>query len=391
MLRSRSPMLWVTILAMVVWFSWPGETFGADPDTRATPDRTDNVGLHTSLELDSNGNPVVSYYDGTNGNLKLLHCVSPSCKSRGNSITSPDSAGDVGRDTSLELDSNGYPVVSYYDNTNLNLKVMHCNDANCSGGDESIESPDTGGNVGQYTSLELDSSGYPVVSYYDNSNFDLKVLHCNDVNCSGGDESITSPDTVGFVGEWTSLELDGSGYPVISYYNSAGDDLKVLHCNDANCSGGNESITSPDTVGGRYTSLELDGSGYPVVSYQDVINGDLKVLHCNDANCSGGNESIESPDGFVTTVGFPTSLELDGSGFPVVSYHDGTNGDLKVMHCNDANCSGGDESITSPDRANAVGFYPSLKLDSSGNPVVSYYHQSGGNLRVLHCDDPDCS
>jgi hypothetical protein len=146
--------------------------------------------------------------------------------------------------------------------------------------DNSVISVDTGGLVGQYTSLALDASGNPVVSYWDSANRDLKVMHCNDAYCAGGGDSITAPDTSGFVGEYTSLELDGSGFPVISYFDSTNLDLKVMHCNDSNCSGDDESITSPDTAGsvGLYTSLRLDAGGDPVVSYYDSSGGNLKVM-----------------------------------------------------------------------------------------------------------------
>ncbi len=348
-----------------------------------SPDAAGDVGMFTSLALDASGSPVVSYYDGTNLDLKVLHCGDVDCTT-GNSITSPDTAGDVGQFTSLALDASGNPVVSYLDTTNRDLKVLHCGDADCTGGNNSITSPDTGVEVGYYTSLALDASGNPVVSYYDYTNEDLKVLHCGNANCTAGN-SITSPDTAGDVGRDTSLALDASGNPVVSYHDETNQDLKVLHCGNADCTAGN-SISSPDTAGnvGELTSLALDASGNPVVSYLDTTNRDLNVLHCGNANCTAGN-SITSPD-TVDYVGPDYSLALDASGNPVVSYY---GPHLKVLHCGDTNCTAGN-SITSPATADYIGTHISLVLDASGNPVVSYYDDTNYDLKVLHCGNANC-
>ena len=137
---------------------------------------------------------------------------------------------------------------------------MRCNDPNCAGGDDSITIPDTG-NAGQFSSLALDGSGNPVVSYYDAGSGDLKLLHCNDPNCAGGDESITSPDTVNHIGQYTSLALDSSGNPVVSYFDAGFGDLELLHCIDPNCDGAAPSdSTAPDII--AFISGTLGNNGW---------------------------------------------------------------------------------------------------------------------------------
>ena len=128
-----------------------------------------------------------------------------------------------------------------------NLKVLQCGDPYCLYGN-SINSPDTDGDTGKFTSLALDINGNSVVGYMDNTNAgddDPMVLHCGSPDC-GTANVIASPDSVGTSGDWTSLALDGIGNPVMSY--RAFSNLRILHCGDVNCTSGNV-IASPDVAG----------------------------------------------------------------------------------------------------------------------------------------------
>jgi hypothetical protein len=364
-----------------------------------------NVGQYSSLVLDRAGLPVISYYEaydianpGPTGNLKLARCGDATCTPANVSIQTVDSKGNVGQFTSLALDAAGNPVMSYQTPSN-DLKVVHCNDANCAGGDESMHVLlDSVDSVGQYNSLVLDGSGNPVISYYDATNGNLKVVHCNDANCAGDNESIEVVDSAGNVGLYTSLALDGAGNPVISYYeaNDAANpdtgNLKLAHCNDANCAGGDESIQKVDSLGnvGQYTSLALDGAGNPVISYYDVSNTNLKLAHCSDANCTPGNVSSQTVDN-VGTNGSYNSLALDAAGNPVISYRDATpaNLDLKLAQCSDADCTPGQVNILTVDGSDDVGQYTSLALDVGGLPVISYYDVTNGDLKLARLvNDP---
>ena len=83
-----------------------------------------------------------------------------------------DSAGIVGRYTSIAVDgANVY--VSYYDYSYGNLKFAVSTDGGATWGLGNVKTVDSAGDVGKYTSIAVDGSNV-FISYYDNTNGDLK-------------------------------------------------------------------------------------------------------------------------------------------------------------------------------------------------------------------------
>jgi len=354
--------------------------FGADVSTN--PVNLANRGWDTSIVIDSSGNPAIAYYDAFSSDVRILRCTNPDC-SGSQTPLGPDVAAEVGRFVSLALDGSGFPVMSYYDGLNGALRVLHCTNPDCSG-PQTPRIVDSAGEVGQYSSLVLDSSGNPVISYNDADNANLKVLRCTNPDCSGSQTPIT-PDSQGNVGVHTSLVLDGSGNPVIAYKDMTNGDLRVLRCTTPDCSGPQAS-QAPDTEGevGNWTSIVLDSSGNPIISYADVTNRDLRVLRCTNADCSG-TQTPRTLDS-AGNVGSYTSVALDRAGYPIVSYSNTS--ELRLLRCTNPDCSGTQTPI-SPALAGRDGWFTSIALDEVGNAVISYFDNSGAGLRVLHCYDPD--
>ena len=67
---------------------------------------------------------------------------------------------------------------------------------------------------------------------------------------------------------------------------------------------------------GWYTSLALDGSGDAHISYCDWANRDLKYAYKDDSVWH--IETVDSEG----RVGYYSSLALDGGGYPQISYFD---------------------------------------------------------------------
>lgn len=416
------------------------------PTWRAsTVDTGGDVGQYASIAISSSTYPNISYYDATGGDLKFAACTA-NCDTAVPvwTIRGIDATNNVGLWTSLSISSTtGRPRISYYDQTNGNLRYAVCT-ANCNtmAGTWFSGAVDTGGNVGQWTSIAEVGfggalgflAGLPAISYYDATTQNLKIAicffaaACNTGFIGAGWASIPLDTTGGNEGQYTSLAMIG-GTPIISYYDVTNQDLRLLALFVGDFpidTAGNMGMATSLTIStsgswmisyfdasdtalklaeylpapqdrvrfhvvdgsstvGLFGSLALDAAGDPRVAYY-VPPGQLRYAICT-ANCGTASPTwAVSVVDVIDNVGQYASMSLDNVGIPRVTYYDAINGDLKLAVCS-GNCTGAGATwtISTVDTAGNVGQYASLALSGAGDPRVSYYDGTNGSLRVAEC------
>jgi hypothetical protein len=353
-------------------------------------------GQYTSIATGVDGLGLISYYEAIFGgsqqlgDLRVAHCNNAACSSA--TLTTLDGPGNAGRYTSIAIGADGLGLISYYDVTGGDLKAAHCNDTACS--DATLATLDSGGtaDVGQFTSVTIGGDGLGLIGYYDVTGGDLRVAHCNDTTCSSAALSTLDTGGAGNVGQYTSITTGTDGLGLISYYDVTNANLKVAHCNDAACTGA--TVTTLDTGGfenvGAYTSIAVGADGLGLITYNAFTNATqgVRAAHCGDTACTSATTAQVS----YTDHGLHTSVAIGPDGLPLISYFGltGDGADLKVAHCRNAACTT-PPTLTTLDSLGDVGRYVSVTTGADGLGLMSYYDQTGTALKVIHCADDACS
>ena len=234
-------------------------------------DSIGDVGKYTSIAINPVTNTTaISYYDVTNDNLK----VAINLLGMGWTNTTVDQVGDVGQYTNIIFTgANNSLNVLYYDVTNGDLKRAWQWGGTGPWHNETLWAL---GDVGMWPSQAMLGDTYLCWSFCDVTEGDLICMSRDWGSFPFGD-TWASPDIVGDVGQYSSIGVNSTGHVFISYYDATNGDLKLTWNESTVYEWYNVTLDSIDNVG-RFTSLKIDSNDTIHVSYYDATNGDLKYV-----------------------------------------------------------------------------------------------------------------
>jgi hypothetical protein len=218
-----------------------------------------------------------------------------------------------------------------------------------------ITTIDSAGDVGGYTSIAIDSGDNVHISYYDYTNQDLKYA----TNASGN-WVITTVGSDGDVGRYSSIAVDSEDKVHISYYDATNQKLKYA----TNASGQwvEQNIGNSDF--NCFSSITLDSKNNVLISF--LANEDLKFT--TNATGSWVTTTIDNDIADSSNAGMYTSIATDSVDNVHISYMDKIGGHLKY-----ATNAPGQWVITDVDGINGfTGEYSSIALDSKNKVHISY-------------------
>ncbi len=341
----------------------------------------------------SAGYPVCAYYGSGAQDLMFAYATTkyPTSNSdwRSYAIETTNAVGDW---PSLVVLGDGTLAVSYSDASNGDLRFAYSNSAlPISNADWSIYPIDTGGSVGLYSSIAL-RDGYPIISYYDSTNSDLKYAESSVTNPTSALEWVThTVDDGTNVGQYTRMCVVSTPtlLPAIAYYDPGNQSLKYARATISSPTSSSDWIIHTLATGAQagyagLGALQYPGTtnGNPVVAYIDWDNYDLRIATANVLEPSGPGDWNDYilDDGINFYIGHSATV-MKHAGRLYVAYNDMDDYiyDLKLAKSKVANpASPSDWTLHTVDSSYAFIDWWGISMTlQDGKVVLSYGNDSG--------------
>lgn len=265
---------------------------------------------YVSLELDAGGNPHMVYY--RNNSLMAFYLYFDGASWTEMPVTPMQQAG--GQYATLELTDGGVPVVAFYYPAQSSLSVA------TRVGDAFVLSPVETAAVStdafSYISMELDQNDHPHLAYCVGASLgECDELHAAVYDGSDWIVEIVDEAQGGYgAGYHTSLVLDENGNEHLSYSIK---DTHLMYAVHTESGWDRQQVISGESD--QYTAIGLDSIGRPVIGYYESSSQYLKVIYWD-----GSTWSMDmNPDWYM--LGMYLNLEMDASGSPTLAFWDSYN------------------------------------------------------------------
>lgn len=274
------------------------------------------TGHHTSLEVDSAGKPHVAYRFYSGHNVRYA--------SRDGAWTHSDfeTDGDMESDISLALDGLDRPHVSFHDGY-FEGEFHDLKYARLLGSSWLTQTVDGQGNVGRGSSIDVDSDDRPHISYYDETQTTLKYAHFD-----GSQWQTTTVDDVEFIAFnfRTAISVDSRDRVHIvysAYHYQAPDWYGQLRYAFYDGDGWTVTVVDQSLPNRdfRVPAVTVDADDHPITSYliyynAEPITADLKVATFDGAEWHA--EFVDTGD--IADSDHSNAIDLDSRERIHISY-----------------------------------------------------------------------
>ena len=352
-----------------------------------------------SIEIGSNGYPLIFYQSTTNN---MLRCLNEDCsESESNSFNPPSDIIGAAY-SAFTLDNNGKPVIVYYSDNRRDIYILRCADELCSSYADEHFIDDAGDKSSP--SLAIGHDGNPVLIYeIGHPSYNLKVVKCRNADCSDLKVTIL-PRTFGSGLSWITVDTRvNSGFPIIVASNNK--QVFLYYCDNKACTTRREIRILQASVTQMFRSVYVttDNTGIPVVAY---FTGQqeggfwpyrVRVIRCDDLDCSSWTDHIATDNISSMFSRLNFGMDIGPENFPILAFFDEVRDGFYVSKCLSPDCSSY-EMHNFEDAAGSGSGISSVPIlyGNDGNPIIAYGIDSwlapeNNGLWTLKCANKDCS
>jgi hypothetical protein len=289
---------------------------------------TSGAGYFTSLKADSAGNLHAAYVPETFGH-PLRYAFWDRALKRWFTMEIAKNASF----STLILDSQDRPRISYSDfGTGLGCKLEYA----VWNGSWKIQpiDPHPGGVIAYYTSVALDKEGKPILTYYHYADPNNEaVVHLGSIFWTGTYWTSLYVDRGHGSGKFNSLAIDSNGRPQVAYANVTAETQSLRYAIWDGKTWHREIIEGATRAYPVYSvSMVLDKNDVPHIVYSALA--ERRIKYATRRNGRWVTEVVDSYVGAAEGQGYwdRDGIVLDAQGNPYISYFDKGLGELKVAH-----------------------------------------------------------